>query len=94
MDDLELALGEIAQEGPGGNFLTSDLTLNNFRHAYFESDIFPLLSLEEWQARGCPKADELLRNHTQRLITCSHAPEDHGDLMARGEAFIHQFAAR
>jgi len=94
MDDLDLALDEIAEEGPGGNFLTSDLTLKHFRHAYFESDIFPQLSMEEWQARGCPKADEMLRSHTKQLIADTPAPDDHADLMAKGEAFVRKFVAR
>ena len=94
MDDLDLALDEIAREGPGGNFLTSELTLKHFRHAYFESDIFPLLSLEEWQARGCPKADEMLRNHTKQLIADATGPDDHAELMAKGESFIRKFMGR
>jgi len=94
MDGLDLAMEEIAQEGPGGHFLTSDLTLNDFRDAYFESDIFPLLSLEEWRARGCPRADDMLRSHTKRLIADTSAPEDYADVMAKGEAFITRFEAR
>jgi trimethylamine--corrinoid protein Co-methyltransferase len=94
MDDLDLALDEIAREGPGGHFLTSELTLKHFRHAYFESDIFPLLSFEEWQARGCPKADQMLRDHTKQLIADASGPDDHAELMAKGETFIRKFMAR
>jgi hypothetical protein len=51
------------------------------------------LSLEKWQAQGSPKAIELLRKYTRELIEGLTAPEDHGDLMARGEAFINRFAS-
>ena len=94
MEGLDLAMEEIAQEGPGGHFLNSELTLNHFRDAYFESDIFPHLSLEEWRARGCPRADDLLRSHTKQLIASAPAPEDHTELMAKGEAFITRFEVR
>ena len=81
-------LDEIAEAGPGGNFLTSDLTLKRFRQAYYQSDIFPQLTLEEWQEKGCRRADDVLRRYTKELIDNLTAPADHGDLMERGEAFI------
>lgn len=88
MEDSDDILQEIAQAGPGGNFLTSDLTYRRFREAYFQSDIFPLLTLEDWQARGCPQADSLLRSYTTEMISGLEAPEDHADLMAEGIEFI------
>lgn len=88
LDDQTVALDEISQVGPGGHFLTADLTLKLFRKAYHSSRIFPKLTLEEWRARGCPRADDLLRRYTQQLLEESRAPDDHADLMTRGEAFI------
>ena len=88
MDDVSAALDEIDGVGPGGNFLTTELTLDLFREAYYDSPIFPRLSLERWQAQDCPQAVELLRNYTRQLIADLVAPEDHADLAARGEAFI------
>jgi trimethylamine--corrinoid protein Co-methyltransferase len=87
-DDASLALDQIAQIGPGGDYLTSDLTLRLFRTATYRSDIWPDLTLEEWQGRGQPRADELLRAYTRRLLDKLQPPEDHAALMARGEAFI------
>jgi len=87
-DDNLVALDEIAEAGPGGNFLTSDLTLKRFRQAYYQSDIFPQLTLEEWQEKGCRRADDVLRRYTKELIDSLTAPADHGDLMEQGEAFI------
>jgi trimethylamine--corrinoid protein Co-methyltransferase len=94
LDDVSAALDEIAQVGPGGNFLTSDLTLKLFRRAYYRSDIFPSLTLEEWRARGCPRAEDRVRDYTRQLLEQLPAPDDHADLMAQGEAFIRPFAAR
>lgn len=88
LDDAHVALDQIAEAGPGGSFLMSDLTLARFRNAYYKSDIFPLLTMEEWQARGCPAAEGLLRSHTRKLLDSAQPPADHDDLLARGEAFI------
>lgn len=88
LDDAAVDLDEMEQIGPGGSFLTSDLTLKLFRRAYHHSRIFPRHSLEKWQARGSPEAGELLRRYTQQLLADLQSPEDHADLMARGESFI------
>lgn len=88
MNDVTLALNEIAEVGPGGSFLISDLTLKLFRQAYYRSDILPNLTLEEWQDRGFPRADEVLRRHTRQLLEGLSAPEDRAELIARGQAFI------
>jgi len=88
LDDAAVGLDEIAQVGPGGSYLMSASTLKLFRTAYFRSDVLPPLTLDDWQARGYPRADAALREHTQRLLDQSRAPEDHADLIARGNVFI------
>jgi trimethylamine:corrinoid methyltransferase-like protein len=93
MDDSGDIFEEIAKTGPGGNFLTSDLTYHRFSKAYFQSDIFPQLTLEDWQARGCPQADALLRRYTTEIISNFKAPDDHAELMAKGLEFIRKIEA-
>jgi trimethylamine--corrinoid protein Co-methyltransferase len=88
IDDASAALDDIAQIGPAGNFLTAATTLEHFRTAYFQSDIFPILTVDDWQQQGRPRADERLRSHTNQLLQGLEAPEDHAELIARGEAFI------
>jgi trimethylamine--corrinoid protein Co-methyltransferase len=88
LDDASVRLEEVAEVGPGGNFLTSPLTLELFRSAYHESGIFPRLTLESWQARGEPSAEGILRSHTRELLSQLEAPGDHAELKARGMAFI------
>jgi trimethylamine--corrinoid protein Co-methyltransferase len=89
-DDSIDALHEIAEAGPGGNFLSSDLTLKRFRQAYYLSDIFPQLTFEDWQEKGCQRAGDVLRHYTKELMDNLSVPADHGDLMERGEAFIRE----
>jgi trimethylamine--corrinoid protein Co-methyltransferase len=88
VDDAQAALEEVAGVGPGGNFLTTDLTLKRYREADPASSLFPRLTVESWQGRGCPRADGLLRAHTGRLLAGLEPPPDHAELIARGEAFI------
>jgi trimethylamine--corrinoid protein Co-methyltransferase len=88
IDSASFALEDVSQVGPGGNFLMAASTLEHFRTAYFESSIFPNLTAEAWDQEGCPKADAKLRERTRQLLEDLEAPEDHDDLVKRGEAFI------
>ncbi len=87
-DDGAVALDEIAEVGPAGNFLMAASTLEHFRTAYFQSEIFPNLTVDDWRQQDRPRAGERLRSHTRQLLDALEAPDDHADLLARGEAFI------
>jgi trimethylamine---corrinoid protein Co-methyltransferase len=88
LDDETVGLDEIDLAGPGGNFLMAETTQRLFRNAYYPSPIFPRWSLEKWQANGRPPAIDLLRQYTLHLLDTLQPPEDHAELMARGEEFI------
>ena len=94
LDDAAVDLEEIKRVGPGGDFLIADSTLKLHREAYFKSDIFPTLSLDAWQAAGCPRAEDKLRQYTCDLIDGLVPPEDHDELIGRGEAFIQGIGGR
>jgi trimethylamine--corrinoid protein Co-methyltransferase len=88
LDDASVGLAEIADIGPGGTFLSSDRTFGLFRDAYHQSEVLPHLTLEAWQDRGRPRAEDVLRRHTCELIASVGPPADCDELMAQGEAFI------
>lgn len=88
VDEDLLDLGEIAQVGPGGTFLTMPKTHACFRDAYYVSKIFPTLSMEKWQSLGRPSAVQHLRDRTCQLLEQLEGPVDHDELIQRGEAFI------
>jgi trimethylamine--corrinoid protein Co-methyltransferase len=94
LDEDAVGAGEIAQVGPGGNFLTSESTLRLFREVGAVSDVFPMLTLEAWQAQDSPRAGDLLRRRTRELIDSLEPPGGHGDLLERGEAFIRGLEAK
>jgi trimethylamine--corrinoid protein Co-methyltransferase len=88
IDDTHIGLEEITQAGPGGSFLLSDLTLKSYRNARQFSHIFENLQIDEWQARGRPRMEDLLRGHTRQLLDESKPAENHSELLAQGESFI------
>jgi trimethylamine--corrinoid protein Co-methyltransferase len=90
ISDASVALSEIESIGPGGNFLISDLTAALCREINFNSSIWPNLTLEEWQTKGSPQADKVLRSYTHELLDNLPVPEDHREMIGRGENFIHQ----
>ncbi len=88
LDEESAGLDEIARVGPGGDFLTSDLTLRRLREADFRSPIAPRLSLEGWRAAGSPRAEALLRRRTVELLRTLPAPEDQAEMLERGRRFV------
>jgi trimethylamine--corrinoid protein Co-methyltransferase len=88
LDEASAVLDEIHKIGPGGNFLSSPSTLKNYKTGYYVSRVYPRLGMEKWQAAGQPSADKILREKTRDLLASVTAPEDHDELMAKGEEFI------
>ena len=88
IDDTHIGLADIAQTGPGGSFLLSNLTLELHRNAREFSHLFDNLSIDEWEARGRPRAEDLLKGHTRQLLNESKPPENHAELLKQGESFI------
>jgi trimethylamine--corrinoid protein Co-methyltransferase len=92
VEDTEAGLEEMRDVGPGGNYLAAPSTVELCRKAYYRSEVFPNLTLEAWQERGCPRALDTLRDHTLELLEQASAPEDQADLLAKGETFVQQVA--
>ena len=93
LDDEAIGFSDISNIGPGGNFLLSDLTRKFFRNSQFSSSIWPFLSLDKWREKGEPKADSILKARTCDLLDNLNIPEDHDDIIAKGETFISQKTA-
>lgn len=88
LDPGEIGLDEIISLGPGGNYLEANLTMEKFKAQMDEGGIWPSLQLEEWEAQGCPKADDALRAHTQALLDQAEPPEDHDEILRVGEQYL------
>jgi trimethylamine--corrinoid protein Co-methyltransferase len=88
LDDASVGIDEILEVGSGGSYLVTPSTLKRFRTAYFRSPMLSPLTLDDWQARGRPRAEQSLRDRTRQLLADLRPPEDHDELVARGEGFI------
>jgi len=88
LSDQGLDMDTLVDQGPGGSFLTSDLTLGSVREAYYQSDLMPRIGLEDWEQKGRPRFESLVREHTRHLLEDQAPLDDHDDLIAKGEAFI------
>lgn len=88
IDDNSVRLEDVAATGSGGNYFLSDLTRELYRKIDYSNEIWPNLTLENWQAKGSPQAIDLLRAYTGQLMKNVGAPEDHGHIMDQGEAFL------
>jgi hypothetical protein len=49
------------------------------------------MTLDKWQDKGCPRADDMLRSYTLHLMADCKPPEYYADLMDKGEAFIKKY---
>lgn len=88
LDEIDVAPGEIADIGPGGNFLMADKTVKLCREMDYGNPIWPDFSLEEWQEKGKPRAEKFLREYTLELLNNHPRPADHDALLEKGEAYI------
>ncbi|MBI5352451.1 MAG: trimethylamine methyltransferase family protein [Chloroflexi bacterium] len=88
LDDVNSAISEIHNVGPGRSFLSQPSTLKNYKKGYYVSNVYPRYSMEKWQSAGEPPARQVLREKTQDLLASLPVPADHDDLMGQGEEFI------
>jgi trimethylamine--corrinoid protein Co-methyltransferase len=78
----------LVQVMPGGSFLMSDLTTKQFRNSQFSSNIWLFLNLDKWTDQGKPTAEKILRDRTCELLDQPIRPEDHAELISKGEAYL------
>jgi len=94
LDDAQVALAEIDRVGPGGSFLSAPSTVKNYKNGYYNSPIYPRLSMEKWQSEGQPDAKKILREKTQAMISSLRAPDDYEELLRKGEERISVIASQ
>ncbi|MCD6564340.1 MAG: trimethylamine methyltransferase family protein [Bacteroidales bacterium] len=94
MDEKSAVLDEIDSAGPGGDFLTSESTLKNYRKEIENNPVWPGKTLEKWMNEGNPKAIDLLEKHTLNLIDNLVTPPNYQELISKGEGFIKKAASR
>jgi trimethylamine--corrinoid protein Co-methyltransferase len=85
-----LALELIDKVGPGGDFLTTDHTLKNFR-SFWQPVLFNRRRIHDWQKKGAKRLADQLREKTVSLME-AHQPEPLPDSIKDELAYILQVA--
>jgi trimethylamine--corrinoid protein Co-methyltransferase len=85
VDEVSLgAVEAVEQFAEEGHFLMAPSTLDRYQNAYYPS-LFPRIGLEKWVEIGKPRADALIRERARDLLASATAPEDHDEILRRGE---------
>ncbi|MFP6741719.1 MAG: trimethylamine methyltransferase family protein [Alphaproteobacteria bacterium] len=74
VSDAALAVDAYTETGPGGNFLANAHTLERYRDAFFESDIFDSRSFEQWRDDGEHDAASRANKTLNSMLTFYEAP--------------------
>jgi trimethylamine--corrinoid protein Co-methyltransferase len=88
VDEASLGAAEaVEQFAAEGHFLMAPSTLERYRNAYYPS-LFPKIGLEKWVELGRPRADSLVRERARELLENAPAPDDHDEILRRGEEIL------
>jgi trimethylamine---corrinoid protein Co-methyltransferase len=88
VDDHAVGAEEIVFEMmENKHFLTAESTLACYQNAYFQG-VFPRISLEKWEELNHPRMEQLLRDRTIELLSNQEPPEDHDEIIQKGEEFL------
>ncbi|HCC70740.1 MAG TPA: hypothetical protein DEQ09_06275 [Bacteroidales bacterium] len=89
LDNKNVNLDEIHTVGPGGNYFTSEQTLNLLQEAGNKKELWPVMGLEEWQKMNMPGAeDELIKLTIELYSSAQQASDISNEIINKGEAFI------
>jgi trimethylamine--corrinoid protein Co-methyltransferase len=73
ISERTLALDVIDERGPGGDFLTCDHTLDNYRQELWHGSLVNNEGYDEWARRGKPTMLDAAREKARRILA-THAP--------------------
>ena len=91
LDDANVGLDEIHKVGPGKGYVSAPTTLKKYKNGYYVSPIFPRWSMEKWIEAGRPHAQQRLKEYAIEFLKDLPVPEDHDELIGKGEEFIAAF---
>jgi trimethylamine--corrinoid protein Co-methyltransferase len=88
LDDTHVGLDEIHKVGAGKSYVSAPTTLKKYKTGYYVNPIFPRWSMEKWIDAGQPHVQKKLSDYTIEYLKDLPVPEDHEELMRKGEEFI------
>ena len=87
-DENGQAMDAIREVGPGGHYLGCDHTQNNFKTAFWRSELFDYRPFETWQEDGAKETATLASERVQTLLNNYQQPAIDPDIKARLEQFV------
>ena len=88
LDDAHVGLDEIHKVGHGKGYVSTPTTLKKYKTGYYKNPIFPRWSMEKWIEAGQPHVQKKLSEYAVEFLKDLPAPEDHDELLRKGEEFI------
>jgi trimethylamine--corrinoid protein Co-methyltransferase len=88
LDEAHIGLEEIHKVGAGKSYVSAPTTLKKYKTGYYVNPILPRWSMEKWIEAGQPHVQKKLSEYTVEFLKDLPAPEDHEELMRKGEEFI------
>ncbi|MEP7134558.1 MAG: trimethylamine methyltransferase family protein [Chloroflexota bacterium] len=90
LDDAHVGLDEIHKVGHGKGYVSAPTTLKKYKTGYYKNPIFPRWNMEKWIEAGQPHVQKKLSDYAVEFLKELPAPEDHDELLRKGEEFIEQ----
>ena len=95
VDDNAQAMGAIREVGPGGHYLGCQHTQDNFKSAFWRSDLLDYKPFETWDEEGARDTQALASVRVQKMLGDYQAPamdagkrEELEDYVARKKASV------
>ncbi|MBS1303634.1 trimethylamine methyltransferase family protein [Loktanella sp. SALINAS62] len=82
------AMGAIAEVGPGGHYLGCAHTQENFKSAFWRSELFDYKPFETWDEEGARDTQALASLRVKRMIDTYQQPALDPEIEARLRAFV------
>lgn len=94
LDDAHVCLDEVHKVGAGKSYVSAPTTLKKYKTGYYVNPIFPRWSMEKWIDAGQPHVQQKLSEYAVEFLKELPAPEDHEELMRKGEEFIEKVESK
>ena len=88
MSENGQAMGAIAEVGPGGHYLGCEHTQENFKTAFWRSDLFDYKPFETWDEEGARDTQTLATARVKKLLDTYQQPALDPEIEGRLRAYV------
>ena len=90
VDENAQAMGAIREVGPGGHYLGCEHTQNNFKSAFWKSDLLDYKPYETWEDEGARDTQALATLRVEKMLADYQAPALDPAIREKLDAFVAQ----